>query len=529
MWYVKPENSRNKVNKAGKILVSPSSYSTEEVVHAHDVLSNWRAAHAYPVNTFQATLRYRLKKMRLSALVAQRLKRTPSIVGKLCREGNMNLARMQDIGGLRAVVGTIPNVRAIEEYYRNKQLTHKLIDSDDYIDSPKEDGYRSVHLVYKYQNVRALEFDNLRLELQIRTRHQHAWATAVETMSTYLGTALKSGEGDEKWRNFFRVASNAMAHTEDAPCVPGFEGLDRVDSLLYLRDVESDVGVLEQLRGYSVATDQITHGGKGDYHLVILDARHKNVTIRSYPAEKLELAAEDYYSVENLPSYGDGIEAVLVSTASIKSLKTAYPNYFLDTHEFVWQVEKLLKEAGRSNRSNGAKLIVGENKRVSNRSLRANINTPKIIGKILSSDVPQAENLDSIRIVLESIRNGCISNSEISDKVNMSPRHVNYRLTAARVLGCLDSSLILTTAGETWLRRGRGTVEELEYLRSLIEGTQVYQLVVPDLFDFPRLSRASIAKRIQKATGLSASTSDRRAATLISWSDKLRQGCLIVR
>lgn len=525
MWYVKPEYSRSKVDNAGRILSSPDKYSNSDVQGAHEVMSNWRAAHAYPVNTFQATLRYRLKKSRISALVAQRIKRSPSIIKKLCKQGNMNLSRMQDIGGLRAVVDNIPLVRAIEKQYRDSIFHHELIDCDDYIEKPKGDGYRSLHLVYKYKNTRASEFENLRLELQVRTRHQHAWATAVETMSTYLGAALKSGEGEEKWKKFFRVASNAITHVESAPSVPGFEGFRRSDSLLYLRDVEVEVGVLDQLRSYSVATDQITHGGKGDYHLVILDPWRKNVTIRSYPSEELELAAEDYYSVENMPYYQDGVDAVLVSTASIKALKNAYPNYFLDTHDFVYQMERLIKEADRSVKYGVASPAVSE--------LHGASSFNKIvpsIGKILSIDVPQAESFESIRSVLAAVKRGCNNNAEIANLVGMSQRHVNYRLAAAKILGCLESDgLVLTASGDTWLRRNQGTVEELEFLRALVEATRIYKSVVPDLFEFPRLSRASIAKRIEESTGMSASTADRRAVTLTTWAEKLSQGCLILK
>jgi (p)ppGpp synthase/HD superfamily hydrolase len=107
-----PQYSRKQVAKAGQILAEntdlPSSIDIlEDWLQAYTVLANWRACHGYPINTFQATLRQRLKKIDQDALVAQRLKRTPSILNKLQRFKGMNLARMQDIGGLRAVVSSV--------------------------------------------------------------------------------------------------------------------------------------------------------------------------------------------------------------------------------------------------------------------------------------------------------------------------------------------------------------------------------------------------------------------------------------
>lgn len=204
-----PLFSRSQVDKAGDILCQPApdTYTSERIdneIWAYDVLSNWRACHNYPINTFQATLRNRLENIDAEATVAQRLKRFPSIVLKLRRFPGMKAARMQDIGGLRAIVKSVNDVRKLETTYRTAtpSFRHKLVSSKDYIAHPKPDGYRSVHLVYRYQNVRTPDINGLLLELQLRSRLQHAWATAVETMGTFLGQALKSGYGDSRWRAF---------------------------------------------------------------------------------------------------------------------------------------------------------------------------------------------------------------------------------------------------------------------------------------------------------------------------------------
>jgi putative GTP pyrophosphokinase len=341
--HVEPNYSRAEVNRAGKIL-SCDNPGLGDFNWAIQVLNNWRACHGYPINTFQALLRKKLKEYDGKAIVAQRLKRTPSIIAKLQRFDTMNLSQMQDMGGLRAVTRTLSVVRKLDYDYRNAFFKHELVSSKNYIDQPKSDGYRSIHLVYKYQNDQTLIYNGLQLELQLRTKLQHAWATAVETMSTFLGQSLKSGQGDQDWREFFKVASAAFAISEGTTAVPGFENIDKKNIFKRLEKIESQLHVFNKLRGFSIATNHITtsQGGGSSYHLVVLNSKTKMVNIRPYSRKQLDKANEDYSKIEERAQRGELIEAVLVSAGPVAALKKAYPNYFLDTHEFVSSIEKVI-------------------------------------------------------------------------------------------------------------------------------------------------------------------------------------------
>jgi putative GTP pyrophosphokinase len=342
--FVEPQYSKSQVNRAGEILAAAESYSEYDQNWAAAVLANWRACHGYPINTFQATLRQKLKAIDPDAIVAQRLKRAPSIISKLQRFDGMRLARMQDIGGLRAVVGSITKARKLEAAYRQSSFKHALTSSKNYIDQPKDDGYRSIHLIYRYHNDRAPSYDGLSLELQVRTRLQHAWATAVETMGTFLGQALKSGQGEGEWRQFFATAGAALAIVEKTPSVPGFEGSSQDHVFDLVRTIARRLRILEKLRGFTIAADQITtERGQGAYHLVVLDSKKRSVSIRPYPIARLEQANLDYASIEQRTKDGEPIEAVLVSAGPIDALRKAYPNYFLDTQEFIAQIEKVIE------------------------------------------------------------------------------------------------------------------------------------------------------------------------------------------
>lgn len=348
MAFAKPEFSKGQVNKAGEILISDGPFDIDDFLWANNVLANWRACHLYPINTFQALLRLKLKSIDQNALVAQRLKRAPSIISKLERFEGMNLARMQDIGGLRAVVSSMGKLRKLETAYRNATFKHKLVSSKNYITEPKADGYRSIHLIYRYSNPRAPEYEGLSLELQLRTSLQHAWATAVETMGTFLGQALKSGQGERDWREFFEVASAAISLVEKCPPPPGFENISANDVNEQLAKLEKKLQVLNKLNGFAIAANRITRErGQGAYHLVILDSAARTVSIRPFPQARLEEANLAYSEIEARAKNGESIEAVLVSAGPIDALRKAYPNYFLDTQSFVQQITKIIGSTNR--------------------------------------------------------------------------------------------------------------------------------------------------------------------------------------
>jgi len=341
MSFPKPSYSRNEVNKAGRMLVAPNA-APDDWVWAYDVLTNWRASHGYPINTFQATWRSKLKRIDDTALIAQRLKRTPSILSKLRRIRSMSLARMQDIGGLRAVTGSMAKLRLLRTDYKRSHFTHELIREDDYVAKPKASGYRSVHLVYRYRLDSAPDYSGLLVELQFRTRLQHAWATAVETMGTFLNHSLKSSEGPAVWLKFFSLCSSAFAYVEHTTRVPGFVSLSRNQTFMKTATESHRLSVPETLQAYSSAVNAIPGGiQRAAYYLVILDVEAKSVSVESFSREQLESANRRYSEVEKNLGTDGARQAVLVSAGSVEALRRAYPNYFLDTDEFLYHLSRL--------------------------------------------------------------------------------------------------------------------------------------------------------------------------------------------
>jgi len=350
-----PSESKAKINRAGKILVQDSA-SPQEKERALDLAERWRASHAYPINTFQATLRKKLKDFWGNPISAQRLKRMPTIIDKLKRYPAMKLTTMQDIGGVRAILGNVKDVYELtKDYKNNKRLFHDLVDQKDYIQNPRsEDGYRGIHLIYKYKNKNVPDYDGLRLEFQIRTKLQHKWATAVESMGTFLGQALKSREGDQEWIDFFAITASAFAHRENRSPVPRFDNLNFEQTCTEVAEHERRLGALDKMRGLSIAASAISTPKRRawHYHLIVLESQEKRVSVRSYDRESFEEAMNDYGKYEAKAVKGEKIEPVLVSAGPLKQLRQAYPNFFLDIVEFAKVVKDLIRKPnGTPNRN----------------------------------------------------------------------------------------------------------------------------------------------------------------------------------
>ncbi len=199
--------SRNQVNRAGEVfrrLGSGEPIGLEDYGAAISVLNWFRAAHAYPLQKSSLGLRSMVNTAGCAApQVSQRLKRRPTIIDKLRREPGMALARMQDIGGCRAVLADLGEVDRVHARLRK---TGRIRRVRDYITEPAESGYRSLHAI--------VEYDGRLIEVQLRTQLQHQWAVTVEQLGTRLHHDIKSGEGPPEVHDLLKCISGAMSIEE---------------------------------------------------------------------------------------------------------------------------------------------------------------------------------------------------------------------------------------------------------------------------------------------------------------------------
>jgi hypothetical protein len=328
MAYEKPTHSLSQIDKAGKAIQDPARAS-----EGIEVLNSWRVAHRYPLNALHMTLRNRVKRIDANAITAQRLKRLESVVRKLHRQPTLQMSQMQDIGGCRAVLSNMNRVNMLRFMYETNPLRHRLARTRDYISDPKDDGYRSVHLIYRFVGkATSSPWDRLWIEIQLRTSMQHSWATAVETVDAFTSENLKFGAGSDDWKRFFQLVSALHARTEKT--APILNVPASYDALMReTKQLERRLRVIERLEQYAHITQQITRKKRGvnfDWYVLQILPDEGRVIVRGFPLEAFNKAKEALVLLESKFKETRN-QAVLVATASLNELRRAYPNYFADT------------------------------------------------------------------------------------------------------------------------------------------------------------------------------------------------------
>ena len=111
----------------------------------------------------------------------RRVKEMTSLVKKLQRKGltidaETAKTNILDIAGIRVVCNYLEDIYVIEKLLL-KQEDVKLLKRKDYIQHPKENGYRSLHIVVSIPVFLADRVEATPVEIQIRTIGMDMWAS----------------------------------------------------------------------------------------------------------------------------------------------------------------------------------------------------------------------------------------------------------------------------------------------------------------------------------------------------------------
>lgn len=323
----------------------------DERLTAIKTVQNFREFHLYPLMLLKNHLVRTSSKISGKTNVARRLKRLSTIVDKLEREtldgknsNTIKLTRMQDIAGCRAIVKDLKKLKELQQRLEKSTSVHKIIKTRNYL-IPKPSGYGGVHLVYSCYEGQNEPHDwkKAKVEVQLRTELQHAWATSLEIIDTLEQINLKtSHEGHEQWREFFSIAGKLVAHHETA-CV--IDNMGELNNLrIKLADLSKILDVVEKVKRYTLAINFATdknlpkQNKKGQGMFLVKmhhpDAEQKRirVTVEFYRLKESDTALKRL----NEADLDETIAiSALVSASDVRALKQAYPNYFGSTKRFV--------------------------------------------------------------------------------------------------------------------------------------------------------------------------------------------------
>ena len=130
-----------------------------------------------------------------------RLKSVNSILGKLEKRGlevslDSIVTNLTDIAGVRVICNYVSDVYKIADLLI-KQIDIKLIAKKDYIKHPKENGYRSLHLVVEVPIFLAEKVQPTTVEIQIRTIAMDFWASLEHHLRYKADNEVPDGVRDE--------------------------------------------------------------------------------------------------------------------------------------------------------------------------------------------------------------------------------------------------------------------------------------------------------------------------------------------
>lgn len=355
--FVQPPLSKRAVNRAGERIASGKGANGDVLL-----VDQWRASHAYVLNTFQIFFKRRIAEHDIEIEFAQRLKRRNTIIDKLQRRTDKgdkligDVTSMQDFAGCRLIFPNMASLDSFREFLHSSEkmrsVFHVLKHADNtdkynYFETPKWTGYRGIHEIFvhrprphrKGEDV-AKPWRNLLCEVQYRTRIQHAWATALEISDFLDGERTKFAlpEANANPRVvFFRLVSELLAryHEDAAHALPD---ISTSELRVQIRDLDAHLGIMGRLRAMRAVEDfpklkrhnvlNVVKGADGEPRLEVFV--FKNATDAIEKSQELESSKES-------------LNAVYVASDRPGELRRAYKNYFNDPLDFVELLTQALK------------------------------------------------------------------------------------------------------------------------------------------------------------------------------------------
>ena len=347
-FHQKPPENKTAIRKAGRNIANEDALEAD-----FDLVDRWRSSHSYVINTFQIWLRRKIIASGLRAEFAQRLKRRNTVIDKLGRKdenGKLlieDVVSMNDFAGCRIIFENIEDLNKFRVFMRSNKVTknvkHTLKYEDtkyDYIENPRKSGYRGVHVVYKHMPRGAKRkearkpWDGLLVEVQYRTKAQHAWATAVEISDLIDRENTKFSLKNTERGDFFAIASELIARKHEGLNKAFLDkSTNELEEMLQI--IEYELEILRRLSVIKKFDGQKKLRKHSVLHIFYNKKNNLELDILTFPNSKKAIEAATELEKDEKTA-----NAVYVHSSNPKQLRSAYRNYFRDTVDFV----KLVKQ-----------------------------------------------------------------------------------------------------------------------------------------------------------------------------------------
>ncbi|NMT33344.1 hypothetical protein HGQ62_01615 [Stenotrophomonas maltophilia] len=253
-----------------------------------------------------------------------------TIIDKLKTGRARDLSTMHDLAGCRLIFDRIEDLEAFREKFHQSRARHVRLHPEkyDYIATPKDTGYRGVHDVFSYlvdESSTGSAYNGLRIEIQYRTKAQHAWATAVEISDLLDGHRIKFDKGVNVQRErLFVLASEYIARTREGRS--GYcPNLSDDELVAEMQELEANLHTISNLALARRSNAEIPRKAN-----IVLHFTGDELRVQGFSKSRAALAHRDRIEKQ----YPED-DVVFVSGENPAAIQNAFRNYFKNAADFV--------------------------------------------------------------------------------------------------------------------------------------------------------------------------------------------------
>jgi hypothetical protein len=241
------------------------------------------------------------------------------------------LSQLQDIGGIRIIFETNENVTSFLEFIESKLLRSKYFSIEritDYRDLGRDDsGYRAVHIIVMRNEIK--------IELQLRSRIQHYWAESIERTSVIYGYNIKNLEGHQDVINYFKQISSVF-HEIECLRKPSDEVINSLEALRKSSEqiiIESDKrNVFDSFVNESFIKGMISREAslRAQFHnwMIVFNWNTGAFLVWEVIEGNSDVAIKKYVDYEKKWPAIDGYEVVLIGSSDVSTIRQTHSHYF---------------------------------------------------------------------------------------------------------------------------------------------------------------------------------------------------------
>lgn len=296
-----------------------------------ELLQQYRTSYKETLSLVFTSLTTLTKSVYTESILSYRIKRIDSIIRKLERKPEMQLDRMWDIVGCRCILKNEKQIRKLEGKIKDHFFVIER-QTRDYYKRESVTGYKSLHLY-----IRLNENHSDVIEIQLRTKDDHNWATLVEITDLLLDDNAKEAKDytKTKFGQFHKLLSKK-------------ENLDEEETR-YILDtviVNNLYNLISKtfINNYVEVRSQWVNNEKSKFKnfFVIVSQKDKYPQIQSF--ESYEKAEIEYFNLFKNDSKANVLLTYLQNNC-YEQISIAYSNYILTTHVFIYDFLRIIEKA----------------------------------------------------------------------------------------------------------------------------------------------------------------------------------------